>query len=269
MKKIIAILAVFALTASCFASSITITAATDTTSDTLKIGYTGATGDKPIGVSMKVTVSGTDLKVNAASDVTGYNHKVYIDWVKDNTTATCNPTTGVSSSASAHPLAKLGVAGAMALPTAGGADFALCMGRLAPGSLPGASGDLVKIKFSGLAALACATVTLSADATRGGIVDQNGVAMTVTFPGAVSVCGVSGICKGDLDGDGFITTTDMANIVNKLIANGGDDIDPLNPLWNAAADVDGDGVITTTDMANVVNALIAAGGDDIACPGPF
>jgi hypothetical protein len=270
MKKLISILAVLALTAPCFASSVTITASAS--NDTLTIGYTNASGGVPVGVSMKVDITSGNGYVNAAGDVdpgSGDLHEVYIDWAYTNGTGSMDQNTGISTSTSAHPLALIGSAGPASLPTSPGADFELCMGELATpaGSIP-TSGTLAVIKFSfGSPAVDTVIELKAGTSNRGGIVDENGDAMSVTWPtGSVTVrppgCPT---CIGDADGNNVINLTDVGTIVGWL--------NPLKPptylppytitktnppgAWagKECGDADGNNVINLTDVGTIVGWL--------------
>ena len=56
---------------------------------------------------------------------------------------------------------------------------------------------------------------------------------------------------GDADGDGEVTVSDFANVVN-LIAN----ISDLDDASRKASDVNGDGNVTVTDLAGIVNIIL-------------
>ena len=59
-----------------------------------------------------------------------------------------------------------------------------------------------------------------------------------------------GFIKGDANGDGNVTISDVVAIVNKILGN------PSENFKEAAADVDGDGQITIADAVGVVNIIL-------------
>ena len=59
-----------------------------------------------------------------------------------------------------------------------------------------------------------------------------------------------GFIKGDANGDGNVTISDVVAIVNKILGN------PSENFKEAAADVDGDGQITITDAVGVMNIIL-------------
>jgi hypothetical protein len=256
MKKLIAILAVLALTAPCLASSVDLTLEADGT--TVTIGYENAQGSVPVGVSLLVTVDG-NAYVNASGDVNEGGddmHEVYIDWAYSNTTASLDAN-GEDTSGAAHPLAIVNGPGAFTLGS-GGIDenFALCMGELA--GTPGASGTLAVINFTVADGDANICLSLTDDANRGGIIDADGNAMTVNLPtpACVELGGGTPPCIGDVDGDGYVYTTDIGALVTLLETKGLPYlILPGDPLWKDEADVDDDGYIYTTDIGALVTQL--------------
>jgi hypothetical protein len=59
--------------------------------------------------------------------------------------------------------------------------------------------------------------------------------------------------KGDVNGDGFVTSTDIACIVNVLAG-----LEPASK-YEGRADVNGDNAVTSTDIAEIVNILAGLG----------
>jgi len=256
MKKMIAILAVIALTASCFAANITITATTGP-ADTVTIGYSGGA---PVGLSMKLTRTAGDATIAnraAINDAAG-THKVYIDYAYSNpgNAVNLNATTGIDSTGAAHPMALATAPGAAAIPQNFASPVALCMATLAS---PPTSGTLAVIKFT-KGTTNSATFSLTADtANRGGIVDATGAAMTPTFPANFTVT-FGTVCRGDVNNDHFIMAADIAGLVSLLNQAGAPYlITPASPLWNPRADVNGDGFIMAADISALVSKLNAAG----------
>jgi len=248
MKKMIAILAVVALTASCFASSITITATA--TGSAVTIGYS-ATGGVPVGISMQLSATTGSLSIAnraAVNDAAG-THKVYIDYAYTNGTANLNATTGIDSTGAAHPVALTTGPGAKTLPAT--LPVALCMGTL--GTAP-ASGTLDVITFTGTGTLHFAADT----ANRGGIVDATGAAMTVTWPADLPI---GAVCKGDSNGDNKVNLADVTAIVGKLSPlTPPTHIPPYtipstDPAYKAADDYNSDGKVNLADVTAIVGLL--------------
>jgi hypothetical protein len=275
MKKMIVILAVVALTASCFASTITINAVV--TGQTATFNYT-TSGGVPVGLSMNLARnSGTASIANRAAinDAAG-QLKVYIDYAYTNGTANLNATTGIDGTGAAHPIALAAGPGAATLPVST-FPVALSMATLGTAAT---SGTLCAITFTG-----SGNFTLSADtANRGGIVDATGAAMTVVFPAAFNVpAGGVCACFGDVNGVGGISLADITAIVGLLTPRAAPTYIPpytipvTDPLYaaNACADVNHVGGISLADITAIVGALSARPAPTyippytIPCPGPF
>lgn len=218
MKKLVCLIAVFALTAPVMAD---ITITTETLNDgKVKIGYT--TDDPcslPVGIGLILDAGADDIEECV---VDGANvHDIYIDYASD------DPCTyGLGDGI---PTAKANEAGSLALPAA--SPVALCMGILDDQNDPPASGTLCKIT-------ACdATITISADPLRGGIVDQNGNAMASNLPIVDLALGpCDGICPGDMDGNGSRTLNDLSLLSQALFGAGSPFIVPIPP-GNPAGDI--------------------------------
>jgi len=251
MKKMIAILAVVALTASCFAGNITITATT-AAGKQATIAYT-ATGGVPVGLSMQLNRTAGTGNLTAAATATA-SHRVFIDYAYTNGTAGMDPTTGINPAA--HPVALAAGPGAATLPVST-FPVALCMGTL--GTAP-ASGTLAVLTFS-----AGGTYTLSADtANRGGIVDATGAAMTANFPVTFTIVDSGcATCKGDLTGDSRVRTNDLSALIGFMNVNGTNSDAALLPC----GDMTGDGRIRTNDLSALIGAMNVYG-TNIACPIP-
>jgi len=260
MKKIIAILAVVALTASCFASTITITAATSGTADTVVISYSASA--VPVGASMKLSLTSGDCKIAAAADVNnGITPplQVYVDYAYSNGTTGMN-TYGVK--AGAHPVALATGPGVATFPAT--LPVALCMGNLGPSAAP-LSGTLAKIKFTKNTS-ATAALHIAADtANRGGFVDATGAVMTPTFPADVNLAfGGCATCLGDVNGDHKVNAADITAIVNLLTPR---TVPPYTPpaytipstdpayAANRCADYNNDNKINAADITAIVNLL--------------
>jgi hypothetical protein len=263
MKKIIALVAVVALTASCFASSISFTATTTGMSaGQVQISYS-ASGGVPVGISMKLSRStGTTAYIaNRAAIVDGDYHKVYVDWIKSNSTANMSQSTGIDTTGAAHPMALYNTAGAAVFPIGStGTSFpvALCMGDL--DGTPGATGIVCKITFTSYAAH---RFTLDVDsANRGGVVDATGAAMTTNLPITFGFPGGCATCKGDANGSGKVNATDITVIVGWLTPRTVPPYTPpaytipsTDPMYNNCADYNSDNKINATDITQIVSLL--------------
>jgi len=179
MKKVVCLIAVLALTASVFAAEpITITATA--VGDTITLGYNATGATKPVGFSLIVDCGAGEVANAAAVGLADSFFDVFIDFAADDPAAYqagANPTTGVL--AGAHPLAVTDAAGAAAFPAK---VFAISAAELANVATIPATGTICTLKITGTA-----TVCFSEDTLRGGVVDTNGDAMTVTLPGCVEV----------------------------------------------------------------------------------
>jgi len=188
MKKVVCLIAVLALTASvAVADPITITAQGNVPSNGyITIGYSGATGAKPVGFSFIVDC-GAGGNVAAAGDINKGDSffDVFIDFASDDPAAYqagADPLTGIW--AAANPLAKTDAAGAVTLPAV---QFAVSAAELANVAAIPTSGTICVLKLTKVGAAASTIVTFAEDTLRGGVVDVNGVAMTVTLPAATTV----------------------------------------------------------------------------------
>jgi len=188
MKKVVCLIAVLALTASvAVADPVTITAQGNVPSNGyITIGYSDATGAKPVGFSFIVDC-GAGGNVAAAGDIDKADSffDVFIDFASDDPAAYqagADPLTGIW--AAANPLAKTDAAGAVTLPAV---QFAVSAAELANVATIPASGTLCVLKLTKVGSATSTIVTFAEDTLRGGVVDVNGVAMTVTLPAATTV----------------------------------------------------------------------------------
>jgi len=205
---------------------------------TITYDATGA-AKMPVGFSMNITPAAGNVQVSAATDIDeggDGHHDGYIDFK--------NSGTGTE-----HPIAKIGSAGAMTLPTAG-SPFALCMGELDaanPMSIP-ATGTLAVIKFDKVNANTTDSITIGPDTSnRGGIVDQDGNAMTVTWPSPVTVnvdcCwNYPSQAKGDANGDGKANNADLLILRQQWLKSYG------SPGYNCCANFSRSGSVNNQDL---------------------
>ena len=119
---------------------------------------------------------------------------------------------------------------------------------------PAASGSLLTFTVSGPC---CVTITENSD--RGGIVlEDPTVASSPVFPGQTECCvpAESCPCMGDMNSDGWLSPSDISNIVSRLIPYAS------NAYWRLAlpgspcADMNGDGWWSPSDISAVVGILL-------------
>jgi hypothetical protein len=181
MKKLLTLIAVFALAAIPAVSQAVTLTVTDNGSGSVTISYAGAS-EGVVGVSMLVTLSSGDP--NSSGDavlalptdaVSTGDFDAHIDhW---------NSNPGPVTLPDGNPV---GDATAAGLPGASATSFAISTGRL--GTAGTTSGDIATLQLTGTT---CTTVTLSADtAARGGIVGASGATLTVASYGSVETCPV-------------------------------------------------------------------------------
>jgi hypothetical protein len=175
MKKLLTLIAVFALAAIPAVSQAVTLTVTDNGSGSVTIGYTGAS-EGVVGVSMLVTLSSGDAVLALPTDaVSTGDFDAHIDhW---------NSNPGPVTLPDGNPV---GDATAAGLPGVSATSFAISTGRL--GTAGTTSGDIATLQLTGTT---CTTVTLSADtAARGGIVGASGATLTVASYGSVETCPV-------------------------------------------------------------------------------
>ena len=208
MKMLITLIAVLALTAPVFAGDLTLTA-TDNGDGTLTVGYSGYTGDAPVGLALIVDSTGDGQTQSAVGSVVPCDSffDVYIDYYNSNPGA-INDNTFCDDGA--HPAADPAAAGVATLP----ADVvSLSMGELDELNDAPASGTLAVVDFGG-----AASGTISGDTLRGCVVDILGNEMTVNG----GACGALSLaftvtdgpvcCRGDVaDGLGLPGTNTLVD----------------------------------------------------------
>ena len=254
------------------------------------IGYSGATGAKPVGVSMIVTLTNATLAGTPANTVGDSFFDVFIDFAADDPNAylaAADPCDGTWA-LTAHPVAKTDMAGSE---SAGVSAFALCMGELADPCNIAASNTLYTFPITVTATPVTVTVTL--DELRGEIVDVNAATMTVAYPSPLEICASTacylegqprGVC-GDTITAANVTAWNTLNAVDQPIwccdyqpcgdANGDGYVNPedylaifanIGSTANLAprADVNHDGYVNPEDYLTVFANI--GQGDGLTCP---
>lgn len=187
MKKLVCLIAVLALTAPLYASTITLNAS-DAGSGQLKIGYASNDANAPVGISFKVDL-GVNAEVQASTDVVSSLSSVFnanIDYAN-------SAGAGYTALGQGHPLANPDANGVLAFPAS---TFAVCMGALlaSPAVPPTSTDNLITLQLHALGGATSATATISADtAGRGGV--QGAAAFTVVYPSPVVINLVSDCMK--------------------------------------------------------------------------
>ena len=137
-------------------------------------------------------------------------------------------------------------------------------------------GDLFIITLGGctLDVSGDVAITISENVLRGKVVMED-----VSNPGTVNLTGCSlGIgecppppdpscpCPGDVDGNTFINTSDLGQLITQLTAAGAPYIIPSSGVGDCR-DYDGNGFINTSDLGQLITALTNAGAPYIiSCP---
>jgi hypothetical protein len=234
MKTLVTLVAVIALTVPCFAGDATIDVASD---GTVSLTFTG---DAPVGVGLICDATSGVAYINGIANSAGI-FNVNIDFA--HTAETTTP--GSYSIGDGHPAADPQAAGVPTLPAK---VVALSVGELD-------AADATSPVEIGVISMDAGEVCLSGDPLRGGIVDINGAAMTISNDGACFAVGGSTCCPGDIadaiatlgSPDGKIGFGDL----NALIA-------ALAPTF---ADV-AVGVNPALDCADIANAIATLGSPD-------
>lgn len=189
MKKLVCLLAVFALAVPVYADEITFTAS-DAGNGQLLISYQldVATPNMPVGIALKVELSG-GVRLDGISDVLYVDpcFPVYLDFAQEDPCDyrdNADPCTGVyGGGLTAHPLADADAPNSPDFPAE---TFSVCMGRLVdPNVVSWTSGDLVKLQLHTGAFVGSgpyyvvtnqgyANVRITVDSLRGGVVGNDG-----------------------------------------------------------------------------------------------
>jgi len=174
------------------------------------------------------------------------------------------------------PIAAIAAAGTATLPAT---DFCISAGGLEDdGTDLAPTSGTITLTIENYASLADGTYTIvvSENSLRGGVVGFEGAMTTdLETTGSVDIV-IEGeeptVCVGDVDGNGFANSSDIANLINYLNAYG---VGPArvvadtSPNYNAAADIDDNGFVNSSDIANLINYLNANGVGParvISCP---
>jgi len=103
-----------------------------------------------------------------------------------------------------------------------------------------------------LAVTGIGDITIGANSLRGGVVDYDG-AMTTNLPITVNVAGVTPtVCKGDADGDGWVSPDDITAIVVYINNYAADGFWVEVSAGYEAYDYDQDGWVSPDDITGVV-----------------
>lgn len=205
-------------------------------------------GNGTVTISYNAPIVGLALDVDSAAvSVTGVTLPTFFDVFMDYAYNTIDQG-GTYQYGSGDAIAAQDAAGVATLPSSA---FCISAGGL-EGDFDGdtlpTSGEIT------LAVTGTGTITISANTLRGGVVDYNG-AMTTNLPIDIVVAGAPSVCLGDADGDGWVTTDDMATLVGYLNGYAPDYYVEVDGSTPAAYDYDGDGWITTDDIAGIVGYL--------------
>jgi len=254
MKKLVCLLAVFALTAPVFGTgALTIIGSFDNAAKTATVAYTG---NDPLGIALVLDcgASGATFTGYVAASADSF-FDVFIDY------AYSNPPYALGTG---NPVANPNAAGVLALPAA---KVSLCLGHLqGPAST---TKILAKLHVASIPA-GGGSITVTADTLRGSAVDAAG-AMTISgLPLTINLA--VPVCLGDINGDGTRSGADILAI-NTLINQFGSGkpkaVPSSDPHYTAAGDYNSDGVISGADIL-AINTLINTSGSgkpkNVPCP---
>lgn len=250
MKKLIATLLVLALAIPAMAADVSL------------IDNEDGTGTIVLTVGVDEVVRGLAIVVDAGVDITAVEgtdaiFNVFMDAAFSAADATPGYMLGDGT-----PIADPDAAGELAL-VAGISRISLCMGIL---DESGAQGGAAEGTYTiATITTGAATVTITADTLRGGIVGD-ALNTPVITDGDITDVDVP-VCVGDVDGSAQIDTVDLSALVtllvdNKTIVSGsfGDiikyEIASTDAAYALEADVDGSGQIDTVDLTALVTLLV-------------
>ena len=132
---------------------------------------------------------------------------------------------------------------------------------------PLAADDLIVLELGNLAN---GSVEVSTNETRARIVleDSTVVDANASCEISTSPCGTCATCKGDLNGDNWLTLTDMYMLIGLMSQAGSPyQIPDTDPAYNDCADINGDCWLTLTDMYMLIGQMSQAGSPyQIPCP---
>ena len=125
---------------------------------------------------------------------------------------------------------------------------------------PPAVGDLLTFTVSGPC---CATIT--ENTIRGGVVlEDPAVASNPVFPNQTQCC-TECPCLGDMTGDGWISPTDLSDLVSKLLPHKDDNYWVLASA-GPCGDMTQDGWLSPTDISDIVSKLLPHKDDNYWVP---
>jgi hypothetical protein len=256
MKTFVTLIAVVALTATCFAGDATIDVASD---GTVSLTFTG---DPPVGLGLVCDASAA-VGDAVAANITGIANAPGIFNVNIDYAHTAETTTpGSYAIGDGHPAADPAAAGVATLPDP--------VAVLSVGELDAA--DATSPVAVGVISLdAPGDVCVSEDTLRGGVVDINGAAMTITNDGACFQVGAGPTCacRGDiadalqqLNPDGVVGFGDLNALITQLAPTFADQ-EPVPAGYECADIADalqqpvdgGDGKIGFGDLNYMISQL--------------
>ena len=249
MKKLVAFVAIIALSAPLYAADVTIEAV-DLGGSVLGLYLTTGPSDPnvPIGISFRVALSGgatIDGSAVAATSATGAisaTYNIHLDAAYQITVVEA----GTYAEGDGHPLADVDGPGYSA---DNAAVFSYSSGRLDAGPHTGFSGQLVAIQLVG----STTSVTLSNDALRGGVIGQeSAVVLSVEFIDTVVVLGPTypacwdapTQCHGDSDGSTLVNGSDFPPFRDGFLQS----FPATGYIDNACGDFNRDGIINGSDF---------------------
>ncbi|MCK4999831.1 MAG: hypothetical protein KAS23_09855 [Anaerohalosphaera sp.] len=230
MKKLLVMLVVMAIVAPVFAADVDFVA-TNNENGTCTVTYTASVG----------TIRGMALNIDATAPLTAVAVDSFFDVFMD--AAYMNP--GAYTLGAGTPIADQNAAGEIVLPQS---SFCISMGNL--------EGAVGVNEFVLSCDVDC-TGTININTLRGGVVNTDGVAMTTNLEIPFTITVDSGICLGDLDGNGFIDIADLSAVVAILSPHAGTTpaYTVAVPAGKEAADVNEDGFVDIADLSAIVSHL--------------
>lgn len=257
MKKIMLILAVLAMASSAFAG-VTITA-TDEGGGKVAITYTA---------DSEVRAFALDISVDSGATISA---------ISDYNVGECNSTVqgygifmgSIDVNATTGDVNDYGTPVASGKDALGGIDtngITIELGSLyTDANAPKNSGTLCTITVDPNGASSVNVTLAEEDTSRGGVVMKDASGITATLIGCTLDFGPAcwdcpNWALGDIDGDGYVTASDVGPIIN--FYGQGDGTVPC--IVVPCADLDKDGYITASDVGPIINNY--GGGDGIACP---
>ena len=176
MKKVICLLMIFALSGALYAADVNFGVVQQVDPAKVKISYGVVTGNTPTGIALKVSIN-NGVKITG-SEAQSANFNVNPDFAYEDP---CNYTVGLG-----HPLAEPCAPGVAPLPSS---EVSICMGIVDPCDSHGpAADDIITLTLDPCGAIV-ATLTLSEDAYRGGVVGSPlNTNLPIDIPIAFEVC---------------------------------------------------------------------------------